>query len=358
MALVERLPEGPVDVVGDIHGEIDALLELLKRLGYREDGSHPDGRRLVFVGDLVDRGPDSVAVVLKVKELVESGNAFAVLGNHEVNLLVRDRKKDNKWVLDPLNVVTDERPATKEEEAEIRMFLAGLPLALERSDLRIVHACWNKWAVNRVREDGCSADLVELSDKYGKEVIELIEKEGFRAAAAEERKRYAAELSDENWENPVFLPNKAIVDETMALNNPIKVLTCGEEVVANKPFLAGGKWRMVERRKWWLTYRDEVPVIVGHYWRPVSERGLIEATKFGPTVFDGVGFFDWLGVKRNVFCVDYCVAARAKLRKKGGDITSGKLGALRVPEWRLITDTGDDIDVGVPGIIPESAVLH
>ena len=72
-SLVQNLFTGPIDVVGDIHGEIDALQNLLTRLGYGADGSHSEGRRLVFVGDLTDRGPDSPAVVRLVKQFVESG---------------------------------------------------------------------------------------------------------------------------------------------------------------------------------------------------------------------------------------------------------------------------------------------
>ena len=59
MSLVQRLPEGPLDIVGDIHGEIAALEQLLAHLGYDGQGNHPEGRRLVFVGDFCDRGPDS-----------------------------------------------------------------------------------------------------------------------------------------------------------------------------------------------------------------------------------------------------------------------------------------------------------
>ena len=66
--LIGRLFEGSIDIVGDIHGEIDALRLLLWHLGYDKEGYHPEGRRLVFLGDLVDRGPDSPAVVELVKQ--------------------------------------------------------------------------------------------------------------------------------------------------------------------------------------------------------------------------------------------------------------------------------------------------
>ncbi len=67
--IVQPLVPDPVDVVGDLHGEIDALNDLLGQLGYRKDGTHPDGRHLVFLGDLTDRGPDSLAVMKFVQGL-------------------------------------------------------------------------------------------------------------------------------------------------------------------------------------------------------------------------------------------------------------------------------------------------
>lgn len=62
-SLVRELFSGPLDIVGDIHGEIDALRSLMSVLGYGPNGVHPSGRRLVFIGDLSDRGPDSPAVL-------------------------------------------------------------------------------------------------------------------------------------------------------------------------------------------------------------------------------------------------------------------------------------------------------
>ena len=83
--LIAPLRDGPVDVVGDVHGEIDALNALLAQLGYDERGAHPQGRHLVFIGDLCDRGPDSPAVLERVMDLVQRGAAQGVLGNHELN---------------------------------------------------------------------------------------------------------------------------------------------------------------------------------------------------------------------------------------------------------------------------------
>jgi predicted MPP superfamily phosphohydrolase len=97
---VQELFPGPIDIVGDIHGEIDALRDLLRHLGYDQAGVHPQGRRLMFIGDLTDRGPDSPAVIELVSGLVSQGSAQCVLGNHELNLLRKARKEGNGWYFD------------------------------------------------------------------------------------------------------------------------------------------------------------------------------------------------------------------------------------------------------------------
>ncbi|WP_069169287.1 polynucleotide kinase-phosphatase [Streptomyces griseus] len=76
---------GPFDIIGDIHGCSSELESLLGKLGY-VDGRHPEGRTAVFVGDLVDRGPDSPGVLRRVMSMVAAGNALCVPGNHENKL--------------------------------------------------------------------------------------------------------------------------------------------------------------------------------------------------------------------------------------------------------------------------------
>jgi protein phosphatase len=99
-----RHEHGPFDIIGDVHGCGDELEELLGLLGYakvavptdaadwpgplpREFFSHPAGRRAIFVGDLVDRGPRVVAVFDAVRAMVFAGSALCVPGNHDVKLL-------------------------------------------------------------------------------------------------------------------------------------------------------------------------------------------------------------------------------------------------------------------------------
>jgi protein phosphatase len=106
-AVIEREPlwndlraeHGPFDVIGDVHGCFDELTDLLAALGYRvaPDGTsavHPQGRTAVFVGDLVDRGPATPAVLRLVMGMTAAGSARSVAGNHEVKLVRALRGRD------------------------------------------------------------------------------------------------------------------------------------------------------------------------------------------------------------------------------------------------------------------------
>jgi protein phosphatase len=91
-----RDDRGPFDIVGDVHGCLHELVELLATLGYevamdRTTARHPLGRRAIFLGDLVDRGPDTPGVLRLVMGMVADGTALCVPGNHE-NKLVRALK--------------------------------------------------------------------------------------------------------------------------------------------------------------------------------------------------------------------------------------------------------------------------
>jgi len=105
-AVVERQPlwnnlkqeHGPFDIIGDVHGCYDELVELISQLGYAEQPGciwkHPEGRKLVFVGDLVDRGPKTPWVVRLVLESVKAGSALCVPGNHDVKFMRKIWGKD------------------------------------------------------------------------------------------------------------------------------------------------------------------------------------------------------------------------------------------------------------------------
>jgi hypothetical protein len=267
--LIQHLPPGPLDVVGDIHGEFGALMDLLCQLGYDEAGRHPEGRKLVFVGDLCDRGPNSVQVIQIVRAMVEAGNAFVILGNHELNLLCGDAKDGSGWFFDE-RVARDQRyqpfaRPTDLERHEIVAFLSGLPLILERSDLRVVHAAWQSLDVEKIR----AVQGITGSDLYVG--YEAALNGALRADGSYQRYRdvlatNADLLEDPNFPMP-FLDAIAIHDEASRQGNAVKVLTSGVERRAEKPFFISHKWRFVERVGWWEEYQEDIPVIVGHYWR-------------------------------------------------------------------------------------------
>ncbi len=140
---------GPFDVIGDVHGcaaELDALLE---RLGYRADAGwrHPGGRRAVFVGDLVDRGPGNLAALARVIGMAEVGAAWCVLGNHDEKLRrwLEGRKVEVREHGLARTVAELEALAPAERAAFARRalaFLADLPshLVLDGGRLVVAHA--------------------------------------------------------------------------------------------------------------------------------------------------------------------------------------------------------------------------
>lgn len=90
-----RDDHGPFDIIGDIHGCRSELETLLTRLGYDLDAArHPDGRKVIFLGDLVDRGPDTPGVLRIAMKMVEAGTALCVPGNHDIKLLRKLRGED------------------------------------------------------------------------------------------------------------------------------------------------------------------------------------------------------------------------------------------------------------------------
>ncbi|MGI5429216.1 polynucleotide kinase-phosphatase [Streptomyces sp. CA-179760] len=163
---------GPFDIVGDIHGCAAELEALLAKLGYT-DGVHPEGRTAVFVGDLVDRGPDSPAVLRRVMAMVKSGNALCVPGNHEnkYGRHLRGRKVQHTHGL----AETIEQMAGQSEEfvAEVREFLDGLVshYVLDGGRLVVCHAGlpekYHGRTSGRVRSHALYGDTTGETDEFG-----------------------------------------------------------------------------------------------------------------------------------------------------------------------------------------------
>jgi polynucleotide kinase-phosphatase len=173
---------GPFDVVGDVHGCRAELEELLAVLGYvlerdeagrAVDARHPGGRTAVFVGDLVDRGPDSPGVLRLVMGMVAGGTALCVSGNHEAKLLRRLRGKQvrvSHGLAETLEQLDAEPPAFV---AAATSFLDGLisHYVLDGGRLVVAHAglkeAYHGRASGRVRAFALYGDTTGETDEYG-----------------------------------------------------------------------------------------------------------------------------------------------------------------------------------------------
>ncbi|RKE19117.1 polynucleotide kinase-phosphatase [Streptomyces sp. TLI_171] len=173
---------GPFDIVGDIHGCRSELETLLGRLGYATtrdeqgravDAAHPEGRTAVFVGDLVDRGPDTPGVLRLVMGMVAAGHALCVPGNHE-NKLGRWMGGRKVTVSHGLQESIDQLSGESEEfRAEVREFMRGLVshYLLDGGALVVCHAGlpekFHGRASGRVRSHALYGDTTGETDEYG-----------------------------------------------------------------------------------------------------------------------------------------------------------------------------------------------
>jgi protein phosphatase len=141
---------GPFDVIGDVHGCRAELESLLADLGYHvtrdadghATGAHYDGRRAIFVGDLVDRGPDTPGVLRLVMGMVAAGHAFCVAGNHEAKLLRALRGRDVQITHGLAESLAQLGAETPEFRADVEQFLDGLisHYVLDGGSLVVSHA--------------------------------------------------------------------------------------------------------------------------------------------------------------------------------------------------------------------------
>jgi hypothetical protein len=347
MSLIQTLPDGPLDIVGDVHGESAALDALLTQLGYREDGSHPQQRKLVFVGDLVDRGRDSPGVLARARRLIEAGHAYCVLGNHEINLLVDDIKDGSGWFFDERleQDAVNYAPFERTPEAlrpEVRRFLNGLPIALVREDIRIVHAAWTADAIAAVAAVPLG-DITRQYHAWTRAAQAAAEAKGVYQRYLEDRQRWFSQLEDE-VHPPPFLESFAEYEAMQQMFNPLKVLTSGVEARASETYFAGQRWRYSDRVNWWDSYKDPTPVVIGHYWRSLQPPLTGTLPRY-TLMFKNIDPLSWFGGRGNVFCVDYSVGARWRDRKVSRPVAQSrfKLAALRWPEKTLVLDSGETL---------------
>jgi protein phosphatase len=174
-----REEHGPFDIIGDVHGCKDELVELLDKLGYQRTllddrplFRHPE-RKAIFLGDLVDRGPDSPGVLEIVMAMVEHGAALCVPGNHDVKLM---RKLDGKNVSlthGLAQTVEQLEPRPAEFKHAVRNFIDGLisHYVLDDGNLVVAHAGLKESlqgrASGKVREFSLFGETTGETDEFG-----------------------------------------------------------------------------------------------------------------------------------------------------------------------------------------------
>ena len=145
-----------IDVIGDIHGYADKLVGLLTQLGYRHNGQYfmpPVGHRALFIGDLIDRGPQQVATLEIVFAMLDADVADAVMGNHEYNALAfatldpqdstQYLRSHNDTHLRQHEAFLAEVPFGSDSHQYWLQRFYELPLWFENDSACFVHACWD-----------------------------------------------------------------------------------------------------------------------------------------------------------------------------------------------------------------------
>lgn len=284
------------DIIGDIHGESQPLERLLKKLGYKpeEDCWRHESRQVIFLGDFIDRGPQQKRVLDIVMPMVRHGSALAVMGNHEFNALAFHTTDDAKGWL---------RPHTEKNIGQHRAFLNeyqnpaalndalaffwSLPLWLDLDGFRIVHACWDSEAIQKLQEEHDGPRLTpELlrrasnSECWEYTAVETLLK-GKELALPSNHPGYLDKDGNRRthmrvawWDKKATTYREAFVGPESARAAVPDTPTNGRHLV---PYLGGSK-----------------PLFVGHYWLTGEPSSLTN----------------------NIACLDYSVA------RKGGKLVA------------------------------------
>lgn len=253
------------DLIGDIHGQHEKLVTILRALGYRARGdfagwSHPEGRKVIFLGDYIDRGPAVRAVLHDVRGMVEAGDALAIMGNHELYAILNEA--DGTKPPPELRATQGQFAGRELEWAGFVAWMGTLPLFIDLGEVRAVHACWDARVI---------ADLRGQSDL----TPELLEACPMRNS----RERKAV---DRLLDGPVLpVPDDALVLNSKGMplskvrvrwwNLPISPYAVSDLVL---PESLGGRGTIEPDALVGVPDypADDPPVFFGHYWLPMEHR--------------------------------------------------------------------------------------
>ncbi|MBS9535490.1 metallophosphoesterase [Mycobacterium sp. M1] len=308
------MPQNTVDgydIIGDIHGCADELTALLELMDYRPDGygvyRHP-GRTAVFVGDLIDRGPQQLEVLKIVRGMVDVGSALMVLGNHEFNALayhtedpenpgkslrVHDDPDDERSKKNEKQHAEFVRQLTDAQQREYLDWFRTQPLWLDLKALRVVHACWHQKSIDVLRAELpgdrlATDDALVRATREGDSVYEAVE---ILLKGPE------INLTQEKYGQPRYLDKDGAEredarmrwwDAEAATLRGVAEMSAGYKTVDGARYPALPEIPVSESDRGY-TYTGPVPVFFGHYWRKGNPQAGQDYTDYTACVDFSVG---------------------------------------------------------------------
>lgn len=257
----------PYDLIGDIHGQHAKLLALLEKLGYAPKGGtfrHPEGRKVIFLGDYIDRGPAIRETLHTVRGMVEASDALAIMGNHEYNAIAAETPDGKGDFLRPEKKNRGGQKETKRQFAgldaeweEWKLWMKRLPMFLDLGGLRAVHACW---------------DAPRITHLQGRS----IEDAAFLIASATHDTQESRAVENVLKGPELAMPaGHCFTDKEGIARHSVRVRWWGIPATARvsylampEPFDVPGGAAAHDLRRIPDYGADEPPVFFGHYWMP------------------------------------------------------------------------------------------
>jgi len=288
------------DIIGDVHGCVNTLQKLLKKMDYQKVNGvfEHRSRKAVFIGDIIDRGPHIREALHLVRDMVDRGSARTVMGNHEYNALLyctrsqpktdppqylREHNRRNERIL---HETLEQFAHYQQEWHEFLQWFREMPVFIEEDHFRVVHACWDDQLISEFRKaypDGVIDEEFLLASAVRRSFASRVMDRLLRGTDMPLPAGVTI-TSDDGYRRSFFRTKFWSIDPQTyndVVYQPDQLpLSLQQQAISQ------------EEKKRLVSYgADEIPVFVGHYWlkgTPAPVRG-------------------------NVGCLDYSAVKNGKL---------------------------------------------
>ena len=272
------------DLIGDVHGCAHSLESLLKKMGYqhRQGCYRHAHRKVIFVGDIVDRGPRIREALHIVKDMVDQNQAEIVLGNHEYNAMcycTEGRRGSGQQYLREHNArhhrlireTLEQFETHPQEWKDFLTWFHEIPLFIEKDHFRVVHACWDNNAILRFKALSPShcidVDMLHESvnsDSFAGGVIDKLTRGTALELPNGETILGKDGLARHMFRTKFWSDEPQIYDDVVFQPDPLPIEMAKRNLSA------------IERQKLIHYASSELPVFVGHYWMSSEPAPIIE----------------------------------------------------------------------------------